>query len=75
MREYLAHQGRITGVLYALNCEWVLSIGRDKMFQYHSTENGRLIGNFQTDVWYTALQYPFKLILFIYIFLIIIFVI
>lgn len=59
MRECLSHQGRVTGIIFALNCEWVLSIGRDKLFQFHCSETGQRIGSFQTDAWFTALQYPF----------------
>lgn len=59
MREYAAHQARVTGVIFASNCEWVLSIGRDKMFQLHCSETGQKLGSYQTDAWYTALQYPF----------------
>lgn len=59
MREYLAHQARVSGVIYAPNCEWVLSIGRDKLFQLHCSTTGRKLGSYQTDAWYTALQYPF----------------
>ncbi|XP_011505863.1 PREDICTED: WD repeat and FYVE domain-containing protein 2 [Ceratosolen solmsi marchali] len=57
IREYIAHQARVTGVIFSLTCEWVLSIGRDKLFQYHSTETGQKLGNFQTEAWYTALQF------------------
>lgn len=59
MREYAAHQTRVTGVIFAPNCEWVLSIGRDKVFQLHCSETGQKLGSYQTDAWYTALQYPF----------------
>lgn len=59
IREYMAHQARVAAVVFSLNCEWVLSIGRDKLFQYHSTENGKKIGTYTTEAWYTALQYPF----------------
>jgi hypothetical protein len=52
IREYIAHQARVTGVIFSLTCEWVLSIGRDKLFQYHSTETGQKLGTFQTDAWY-----------------------
>lgn len=58
MREYLAHQARVTGIIFAPDCEWVLSIGRDKLFQLHSSETGQKLGSYQTDAWYTALQYP-----------------
>lgn len=60
MREYAAHQARVTGVIFAPNCEWVLSIGRDKVFQLHCSETGQKLGSYQTDAWYTALQYPFS---------------
>lgn len=57
MREYPAHQARVTGVVFASNNEWVLSIGRDKLFQLHSSETGQRLGSYQTDAWYTALQF------------------
>lgn len=57
MREYLAHQARVSGVIYAPNCEWVLSIGRDKLFQLHCSNTGKKLGSYQTDAWYTALQF------------------
>jgi len=59
MRDYLAHQGRVTGIVFTPETEWVLSIGRDKLFQLHSSETGQKLGSYQTDAWYTALQYPF----------------
>lgn len=59
MRDYLAHQARVTGIIFAPDSEWVLSIGRDKLFQLHSSETGQKLGSYQTDAWYTALQYPF----------------
>lgn len=59
MRDYLAHQARVTGIIFAADFEWILSIGRDKLFQLHSSETGQKLGSYQTDAWYTALQYPF----------------
>lgn len=58
VREYLAHQARVTQVLYALNCEWVLSISRDKIFSYNCTQTGRNIGTFTAEAWCTSLEYP-----------------
>ncbi len=29
-RDYLAHQGRVTGVKYCAETKWMLSVGRDK---------------------------------------------
>lgn len=57
VRNYSAHQARVTSIHFALNCEWVLSVGRDKLFQYHCSETGRRIGSFQSEAWCTALQY------------------
>ncbi|KYM76658.1 WD repeat and FYVE domain-containing protein 2 [Atta colombica] len=57
MRDYLAHQARVTGIIFAADFEWVLSIGRDKLFQLHSSETGQKLGSYQTDAWYTALQF------------------
>jgi hypothetical protein len=58
VRNYPAHQARVTSIHFALICEWVLSIGRDKMFQYHCSETGRRLGTFQSEAWCTALAYP-----------------
>lgn len=58
VREYLAHQARVTDIFFSLNCEWVLSIGRDKVFSYHCTQTGRQIGEHTLEAWCTALQYP-----------------
>ncbi|XP_049802981.1 WD repeat and FYVE domain-containing protein 2 [Schistocerca nitens] len=57
VRTYPAHQARVTSILFALNCEWVLSVGRDKLFQYHCSETGRLLGSYQSEAWCTALQF------------------
>nr|CAD7261470.1 unnamed protein product [Timema shepardi] len=58
VRTYPAHQARVTDVLFALNCEWVLSVGRDKMFQFHCSETGRRLGDYVSEAWCTAVQYP-----------------
>ena len=59
MKEVLVHQARVTGIIFAANTEWILSIGRDKAFHLHCSATGRKLGSYQTDAWYTALQYPF----------------
>ncbi|XP_070538975.1 WD repeat and FYVE domain-containing protein 2-like [Ptychodera flava] len=56
-RNYLAHQSRVTGVLFSLLSEWVLSVGRDKYFQWHCSETGRRLGGYQSSSWCTCLQY------------------
>lgn len=58
VREYLAHQARVTDIIFAINCEWVLSVGRDKIFSYNCTQTGRNIGTYNAESWCTALQYP-----------------
>ncbi|XP_043477140.1 WD repeat and FYVE domain-containing protein 2 [Leptopilina heterotoma] len=57
MKEFLAHQARVTGVIFALSCEWILSIGRDKTFQFHCAETNRKLGSHLGDAWYIALQF------------------
>nr|CAD7594134.1 unnamed protein product [Timema genevievae] len=57
VRTYPAHQARVTDVLFALNCEWVLSVGRDKMFQFHCSETGRRLGDYISEAWCTAVQF------------------
>nr|CAD7402769.1 unnamed protein product [Timema cristinae] len=57
VRTYPAHQARVTDVLFALNCEWVLSVGRDKMFQFHCSETGRRLGDYVSEAWCTAVQF------------------
>ncbi|XP_044726512.1 WD repeat and FYVE domain-containing protein 2 [Chrysoperla carnea] len=57
VREYIAHQARVTEVLFALNCEWVLSIGRDKVFMFHCTHTGHRLGIYTAEAWCTALQF------------------
>ncbi|KAK0179768.1 hypothetical protein PV327_005489 [Microctonus hyperodae] len=64
MREYAAHQARVTGVIFSDLHGWVLSVGRDKLFQLHCSESGRKLGsfgktnyNYFTDSWYTSLQF------------------
>ncbi|XP_063242187.1 WD repeat and FYVE domain-containing protein 2 [Bacillus rossius redtenbacheri] len=54
---YPAHQARVTGIHFALNCEWVLSVGRDKQFQYHCSESGRRLGDYTSEGWCTAVQF------------------
>ncbi|CAG9814141.1 unnamed protein product [Phaedon cochleariae] len=44
VKEYLAHQARVTDILFAINCEWVLSVGRDKVSAlYYSNTTKQLI--------------------------------
>lgn len=56
VRDYLAHQARVTGVSYAHQSSWVLSCGRDKLFSFHSTETARRLGGYTFESMCTALQ-------------------
>ncbi|XP_013385878.1 WD repeat and FYVE domain-containing protein 2 [Lingula anatina] len=56
-RDYLAHQNRVTSLYFTLNCEWVLSVGRDKYFTWHCSETGRRLGGSQANAWCTSLKF------------------
>lgn len=56
IREYLAHQARITSVTFAKHTGWILSVGKDKFFAYHSTETGERIGCYTFEAMCTAMQ-------------------
>lgn len=56
---FSAHLGRVTAIIFSLNCEWVLSCGRDRYFQWHCSETGRRLGGYQATSWCLCLQYPF----------------
>ena len=58
-RNYLAHQNRVTAVVFSLLTEWVLSAGRDKYFVWHCSESGRRLGGYLCNSWVTALQWVF----------------
>lgn len=55
-RNYIAHQFRVTSVLFSIMTEWVLSVGRDKFLFWHCSETGRRLGNFLCNNPCTALQ-------------------
>lgn len=56
---FLAHQGRVVDLVFSVWSEWVLSVGRDKYFQWHCSETGQRQGGFQCNAWCTAVQYPY----------------
>jgi hypothetical protein len=60
LRVLLAHMGRVTGICFSLEDEWVLSVGRDKYFQWHETKKGNRMGGYQTQAWCTSIKYPFN---------------
>lgn len=57
IKQYLAHQARITCVYYSLEHDWVLTTSRDKYFSFHSTDNSRRIGSYSLTGWATCLVY------------------
>ncbi|KAK7466552.1 hypothetical protein BaRGS_00037336 [Batillaria attramentaria] len=56
-RDYIAHQGRVTSVIFSLACEWVLSCGKDKYFQWHCSETGRRLGGYQAVAWCLCMEF------------------
>lgn len=59
VRDYLAHQARVTGVFFAPKNGWILSCGRDKLFSFHSTDTTSRLGGYTFESLCTAIQYPF----------------
>jgi len=59
-RNYLAHQGKVSQVVFSIITEWVLSAGRDKYFNWHCSETGRRLGGFQCNTCCTALQFDMQ---------------
>lgn len=57
IRDYLAHQARVTACVLARQTGWILSCGRDKFFAFHCTETGARLGTYTFESWATALQY------------------
>lgn len=55
---FVAHQGRVTVVLFVLEMEWLLSTGQDKTFTWHCSESGQQLGSYHTSAWVSGLQYP-----------------
>ncbi|XP_069061547.1 WD repeat and FYVE domain-containing protein 2 isoform X2 [Pleurodeles waltl] len=60
VKSYLAHQGRVTMVLFVLEMEWVLSTGQDKNFTWHCSESGRRLGSYRTGAWAACLQFDIE---------------
>uniref|UniRef100_U5ENG3 FYVE-type domain-containing protein n=1 Tax=Corethrella appendiculata TaxID=1370023 RepID=U5ENG3_9DIPT len=57
VKEYLAHQGRITAVVFVKPNDWILSAGKDKFFSYHCTISGQRIGCYTFESMCLAMQY------------------
>ena len=54
----LAHSGRVTALKFNAPNNWLLSASRDKSFEWYCTSTGRRRGNFKTQSWCTAVEYP-----------------
>uniref|UniRef100_UPI00358F46A9 WD repeat and FYVE domain-containing protein 2-like n=1 Tax=Myxine glutinosa TaxID=7769 RepID=UPI00358F46A9 len=57
VRNYPAHQQRVTAVLFVLETEWLLSTGQDKLFCWHHSESSQALGSFRTPAWASCLQF------------------
>lgn len=57
-----AHKNRVSGVIFSLENEWLLSVGRDKYLQWHDCTTGKRLGGYLTGAWCTSLQYPLSLL-------------
>uniref|UniRef100_A0A8C5P870 WD repeat and FYVE domain containing 2 n=1 Tax=Leptobrachium leishanense TaxID=445787 RepID=A0A8C5P870_9ANUR len=56
-KSHLAHQGRVTRVLFILEMEWVLSTGQDKLFTWYCSESGERLGSYRTSACASSLQF------------------
>uniref|UniRef100_A0A674CI78 WD repeat and FYVE domain containing 2 n=1 Tax=Salmo trutta TaxID=8032 RepID=A0A674CI78_SALTR len=57
MHSCMAHQGKVTVVLFVLEMEWVLSTGQDKNLTWHCSESGTQLGLYRTIAWVSGLQF------------------
>ncbi|XP_036760744.2 WD repeat and FYVE domain-containing protein 2 isoform X2 [Manis pentadactyla] len=57
VKNYQAHQSRVTMLLFVLELEWVLSTGHDKQFVWHCSESGRRLGGRRTGAVASGLQF------------------
>ena len=55
---HTAHTNRVTALKYVHEHEWVLSVGRDKTFQWYCAKTGRKLGSFEAHAWCLAVEYP-----------------
>eukprot|EP00069_Balaena_mysticetus_P016505 bmy_09778T0 len=56
VKNYQAHQSRVTMILFVLELEWVLSTGQDKQFAWHCSESGQRLGGYRTSAVASGLQ-------------------
>lgn len=56
VKNYPAHQNRVKSVLFSPQNNWLLSIGRDKYFNWHCTETGGRLCTYFCQFTCTAFQ-------------------
>ena len=56
IRDYHAHQSRVANV-FVTPYGWLLSVSRDRYFQFHNCKNGQRLGGYLCSAWCTALSY------------------
>ena len=56
---HTAHSNRVTALKSIADEDWLLSVSRDKYFQWHCTKSGRKLGSFEAHAWCLAVEYPF----------------
>lgn len=56
-RDYLSHHARVTQVHYEATPAWILSVGRDKWFQYYCCNTGKRLGGHLCQSWVLSLEY------------------
>lgn len=54
-----AHSGRVTDLKFIEEQEWLISVSRDKTFQFYCTKTGRKLGSYEAQAWCMAVEYPF----------------
>lgn len=57
IRNYVAHSGRVTQLVFSTETQWLLSVSKDKSFLVHETESGRRLTVFMASAPCTALQH------------------
>jgi len=58
-RDYLSHHARVTQVHHEATPAWVLSVGRDKWFQYYCANTGKRLGGHICQSWVLCLEFDF----------------
>ncbi|KAM4742895.1 WD repeat and FYVE domain-containing protein 1 isoform 1-T1 [Anableps anableps] len=57
VKTYPAHQNRVSGMVFSLESEWVVSTGHDKSVSWMCTQSGSMLGRHYFTSWASCLQY------------------